>query len=98
MKAHTVKVRPYSHWATSKWVVSITVDVKRQRKFFADEKLADTYADQQATKLINEGIAGLGLSDENLSEAETCLKKPKPYRVTLEKLVSDWIKLEDHEQ
>lgn len=121
MKPTRVKVRPYRHSATAKWVVTwctgsrphkdqvaawdakhahakpedrarfIAGTWQRHRKFFQERSEADTFADGQRTKLVNEGTRALAIPDELRVMAARCAERLKPYGYTIEQAVEHFI-------
>lgn len=121
MKPTRVKVRPYRHSATAKWVVTwcsgsrprkdqvaawdlthptatpedrarfVAGTWERHRKFFQDRREANTFAEGQRTKLVNEGTRSLAIPDELRVMAARCAERLRPYGHTIEQAVAHFI-------
>ena len=84
MKQPLIRIEPYRHSATSRYVVEgLRINGKRVRKFFKTKKAATTWIDQTKTKIANEGLSALTLSDNLRIMAVQCADQLKPYDKTL---------------
>lgn len=85
-------------WAENRqWKVElparITPSGKRQRHFFDAKQEALNFCEEQRTRLENHGTAGISaLSVTELAQAAVAFEALRPYRVTLNEVVTDWIK------
>ena len=66
-------------------------DWTRHRKFFGSKEEAQAFGDSQETKISNEGLRGLALSDDLRVMAGKCAAKLKPYGYTIEQAVEHFI-------
>ena len=85
-------------WAGNRqWKVElpsrITPSGKRQRYFFDTKQDALNFCEEQRIRLKNHGTVGMSaLGVEQLAQAATAFDSLKPYRVTLNEVVTDWIR------
>lgn len=71
---------------------SISEHGKRERFYFETKAEAETYAEVQRTKLKNFGVKGATiLSPSTQDQAANAVELLKPYGVTLNEVVKDWI-------
>jgi integrase len=64
---------------------------ERHRRFFQSEVEANTFADSQRTKIVNEGSRGLALTDDLRVMAARCARRLEPYGFTIEQAVDHFI-------
>jgi integrase len=64
---------------------------ERHRRFFQSVEDAQTFADAQRVKLVNEGQRGLALDDGLRIMAARCAKRLEPYGFTLDQAVEHFI-------
>ncbi len=64
---------------------------ERHRKFFPARKDADTFADIQRTKLVNEGTRALSISDELRVMAARAAERLQPFGYTIDQAVEHFI-------
>jgi integrase len=84
MRRPTLRIEPYRHSATSRFVLEgYRENGKRVRKFFKTKREAETELGKIETRLANEGVAGLSISDDLRSMAAKCATDLKPYEKTL---------------
>ena len=79
-----------------KWKIDLPATIsptgKRQRFFFETKQDAENFAEDQRTKLTNFGTAGIsGLSPSDLEQAAKAFDCLKPFTVSLNEVVRDWI-------
>jgi integrase len=86
-----------SSWAgNQKWKVEIparySATGKRERSFFATKQEAENYCAQVRTRLTNFGLQGAGiLPPADHEQATNALELLKPYGISLNEVVQDWI-------
>ena len=84
-------------WAGNRqWKVElparITPSGKRQRYFFDTKQDALNFCEEQRIKLENHGTAGISaLNVTELAQAAMAFEALKPYRATLNEVVTDWL-------
>ena len=83
MGKSSVSVKPYGHSPTSKWVVDLTKNSKRSRKFFRTKKEASTFKDQILIELENLGNKAFAISDELRLKAVQCAERLAPFKGSL---------------
>ena len=64
---------------------------KRHRRFFRKKEEAETFANAQRTKLVNEGQRGLALADDIRLQAARCAERLKPFGYSIEEAVDYFI-------
>lgn len=85
-------------WAGNRqWKVElparITPSGRRQRHFFSTKQDALNFCEEQRIRLKNHGTVGMSaLGVGQLAQAATAFEALKPYRVTLNEVVTDWIR------
>jgi len=93
--ANMVPVR--SKWAGARqWKIDLPASLspsgKRQRFFFETKQDAINFSDEQRTRLGNFGTVGItGLSPSELEQAAMAFAAIKPYLVSLNEVVKDWV-------
>lgn len=80
----------------SRWKIDLPATLspsgKRQRYFFKTKQDALNFGEEQRTKIGNYGTAGLaGLSPAQLEQAAHAFDSIKPYSVSLNEVVKDWV-------
>ena len=86
-----------SSWAgNQKWKVEIparySATGNRERSFFATKQEAENYCAQVRTRLTNFGLQGAGiLPPADHEQATNALELLKPYGISLNEVVQDWI-------
>ena len=80
----------------SPWKIDLPASLsptgKRQRFFFETKQDAVNFSDEQRTRLENFGTAGIsGLSPSELEQAAIAFDAIKPYSVSLNEVVQDWV-------
>jgi integrase len=80
----------------SQWKIDLPASLspsgKRQRFFFETKQNALNFADEQRTRLGNFGTVGItGLSPSELEQAAMAFAAIKPYSVSLNEVVKDWV-------
>jgi integrase len=85
-----------SSWAgNQKWKVEIparySATGKRERSFFATKQEAENYCAQVRTRLTNFGLQGAGILPADHEQATNALELLKPYGISLNEVVQDWI-------
>ena len=64
MKHPLMRIEPYRHSATSRFVVEgLRINGKRVRKFFKTKKAATKFVNETKVKLANEGLSALTIGD-----------------------------------
>jgi len=63
----------------------------RHRHFFRTKTEAETFADAQRTKILNEGQRGLALPDDVRVQAARCAERLKPFGYSIEQAVDHFI-------
>jgi integrase len=85
-------------WAGNRqWKVELPAQItpsgKRQRYFFDTKQDALNFCEEQRIRLKNHGTVGMSaLGVGQLAQAATAFDALKPYRVTLNEVVTDWIR------
>src|SRR5476651_2521011 len=86
-----------SQWAGARqWKIDLPASIspsgKRQRFFFETKQDALNFSEEQRTRLGNFGTAGItGLSPSELEQAAMAFAAIKPYSVSLNEVVKDWV-------
>jgi integrase len=80
----------------SQWKIDLPASLsptgKRQRFFFETKQDAINFGDEQRTRMDNFGTAGItGLSPSELEQAAMAFAAIKPYSVSLNEVVKDWV-------
>jgi len=80
----------------SQWKIDLPASLsptgKRQRFFFETKQDAVNFSDEQRTRLGNFGTVGIsGLSPSELEQAAMAFAAIKPYSVSLNEVVKDWV-------
>jgi len=80
----------------SQWKIDLPASLsptgKRQRFFFETKQEAINFSDEQRTRLGNFGTVGIsGLSPSELEQAAMAFAAIKPYSVSLNEVVKDWV-------
>ena len=80
----------------SQWKIDLPASLsptgKRQRYFFKTKQDALNFGDEQRTRIDNYGTAGMtGLSPSQLEQAALAFDSIKPYSVSLNEVVQDWV-------
>jgi integrase/recombinase XerD len=84
-------------WAGSRqWKVELpagtTPSGKRERMFFGTKQDASNFSEEQRIRLKNHGTVGMSsLNVGQLAQAATAFETLKPYQVTLNEVVTEWI-------
>jgi integrase len=84
-------------WAGGRqWKVELpagtTPSGKRERMFFGTKQDASNFSEEQRIRLKNHGTVGMSaLNVGQLAQAATAFETLKPYHVTLNEVVTDWI-------
>lgn len=81
------------------WRVNLPANIsgsgKRERRFFASRQLADTFCKQQRVRLENFGRNSSALTPGQLEEAAHAFQRISAYGVTLNTVVSDFVRRHD---
>lgn len=93
MRKPVLRVAGYRHSKSTPWVIEgyRLPGGKRKRLFFKSEKEALNELEKLKTRLLNEGRAGLLVSDELRAEAAKCAGKLKPFGRTITEAVDYYI-------
>ena len=93
MRKPVLRVAGYRHSKSTPWVIEgyRLPGGKRKRLFFKSEKEAVNELEKLKTRLLNEGRAGLLVSDELRAEAAKCAGKLKPFGRTITEAVDHYI-------
>ena len=84
------RIKDYKH-PRLKYVVRGKVKGKWERKYFETKGQATTYADQQNTRLLNEGLEGIEFPSWLRLSAQRAYESLAPYGKTIEDAVSHFV-------
>ncbi|MSU70273.1 MAG: hypothetical protein EXS39_05785, partial [Opitutaceae bacterium] len=83
MKRPTLRVAPYHHSETSKFVVEgLRVGGKRTRKFFTTKRAAEVWLRRTVARVTKEGEGAIHMPEQLRVDAVACAEKLKPYGKT----------------